>query len=126
MTAGTPSSAGETPTLPESRLRCAQDDNIAQHLLGTAGLYNNGSLTLILCQPGRLTKTRASDLDVCLSPDLLEFRLRSFHFICILILQAQTLCEPEKRPAVVGQFLQVVAINLLRFGIAPIFHQSRP
>src|SRR6187551_3680646 len=52
MTARTPSSAGETPTLPE----------------------RSPWLCLLLCQFCRLTKTRARNLGVCLGPDLLELR----------------------------------------------------
>src|SRR4029079_5300183 len=87
--------------------------------------YNSQKQLLLFRQYRRLTKTRAGDLGVCLGPDFLEFRFRGFRFVRTLVLQAQTLRQPEKRPAVVRQSLQIFAINFLGLSVAAISHESR-
>src|SRR5204862_223762 len=70
----------------------------------------------------RLTQTRSGNLEVGLCPNLFKLRLRFGGFICVFALPAQSFCQSKKRPAIVGQTRQVLAIDLLGFGKTLLLH----
>src|SRR4051794_6982996 len=62
-----------------------------------------------------LAQTAALDLDVGLGPDLLELGVDRLGFV-ILALAAEGVGQAVEAPAVVGEFFQVVAVDLLGLG----------
>src|SRR2546421_6800800 len=71
----------------------------------------------------RLAEATRRDLDVCLGPDLLEAGVDRASFVSFALL-AEGVGKAVEAPAVVGEFLQVGAVDLFGFGKLAGLHQG--
>src|SRR2546430_15340454 len=109
-------------TLPTAkRLQKNRDEGVAAPLL-----WRRPDLRPFFAaqSPLRLAKTRSRDFRVGFRPGLLELRVQCGNFVLVLVLCAETFGKAEKRPAVLGQAGEIIAIDLLGFGEAAHLHED--